>query len=136
MPNHFDGTGPSDPMDRHVGQRIWRRRRELGLSRRALGERIGVGLKQVNKYETGENRVSAGRLHEIGTALGVDAGWFFEEFNGATHAGALRGASRNLPADTGHLHAFLEVYHTVPPRVRGRFLRLVRAIADSAAGER
>lgn len=121
-------------MDRHVGRQIWLRRRELGLSRRKLGDMIGVGLKQVNKYELGINRVSAGRLYEIAGALKVPVGYFFRggempDLDALDESTAPEGVRNN-----SEIQAFLNVYHALPRDVRGRFRRLVRSIADANGG--
>ena len=44
-----------------------------------MAELIGVTYQQAHKYETGINRISAGRLFQISQALGVDISYFFEE---------------------------------------------------------
>jgi len=64
--------------DRHVGARIRERRVMLGLSQQQLAKLIGVTYQQAHKYERGLNRISAGRLFEIGHVLGVPVAWFFE----------------------------------------------------------
>jgi transcriptional regulator with XRE-family HTH domain len=64
--------------DRHVGARIRERRLMLGLSQQQLATMIGVTYQQAHKYERGMNRISAGRLFEIGIVLGVPVAWFFE----------------------------------------------------------
>jgi transcriptional regulator with XRE-family HTH domain len=63
-----------------VGARIQLRRRELGLSQTDLVQKLDVSFQQVQKYETGKNRVSAGVLYEISKALDVSVGFFFEDF--------------------------------------------------------
>jgi transcriptional regulator with XRE-family HTH domain len=126
---YLDTEAP-DPVDIHVGKRIWQRRREMGLSRRALGEIIGVGLKQVNKYETAMNRVSAGRLHEIGSALGVSVAWFFDGLEGGAPEGDIPAESDEAGTGQQEIKALLAAYHTIPREVRSKFLRLVRSIAD------
>ena len=120
----------ADPVDIHVGKKIWQRRREMGLSRRALGEVIGVGLKQVNKYETAMNRVSAGRLYEIALALGVQAAWFFEGIADELGEDDPMMEAVDDMADQQEVSALLAAYHQVPADVRSKFLRLVRSIAD------
>lgn len=122
-----------DPVDIHVGKKIWQRRREMGLSRRALGEIIGVGLKQVNKYETAMNRVSAGRLYEIALALGVPVAWFFDGVDGNSHDIDAAIDSSEGTADQQEVTSLLSAYHMVPALVRSKFLRLVRSIADEEA---
>ena len=119
-----------DPVDIHVGKRIWQRRREMGLSRRALGEVIGVGLKQVNKYETAMNRVSGGRLYVIAQALGVPVAWFFEGLDGEMSDIDAALDSAEGTATQQEVKALLKAYHQVSGDVRSKFLRLVRSIAD------
>ena len=64
--------------DQHVSHRIRQRRIMLGLTQQQLAELIGVTYQQAHKYETGINRISAGRLYQIARALGVDVNYFFE----------------------------------------------------------
>ena len=68
-------------IDRVVGQRIRWRRKELKLTQEKLGEQLGLTFQQVQKYEKGVNRISAGRLFEIARVLGVDIGFFYEGLN-------------------------------------------------------
>lgn len=73
-------TGPKEPqaVDRHVATRLWEKRRELGMPQVALGEALGVTFQQIQKYERGTNRLSAGRLFEIANLFEVDVSYFFE----------------------------------------------------------
>lgn len=64
----------------YIGQRIRQRRIMLGLTQQQLAEMIGVTYQQAHKYERGVNRVSAGRLYQIASVLGVEVGYFFEGF--------------------------------------------------------
>jgi transcriptional regulator with XRE-family HTH domain len=68
---------PTD-IDRIVSERILARRAELAISQPELAERVGVTFQQIQKYENGRNRVSAGRLYEIAKALGVTIQYFYE----------------------------------------------------------
>lgn len=68
---------PSD-IDRIVGQRVRWRRRELKLTQEKLGDLLNLTFQQVQKYEKGVNRISAGRLFEVGKVLGVPVGYFFD----------------------------------------------------------
>ncbi|WP_395944216.1 helix-turn-helix domain-containing protein [Brevundimonas sp.] len=69
----------AEPLDAIVGARIAARRTALGLSQTALGELVGVSCQQVQKYEGGQNRISASRLHNLALALGLPVGAFFPE---------------------------------------------------------
>lgn len=70
--------GSATKVDAHVGQRVRGRRKEMGLSQEKLAKSLGVSFQQVQKYEIGINRVSAGRLWDISHSLDVDIGYFFE----------------------------------------------------------
>jgi transcriptional regulator with XRE-family HTH domain len=49
------------------------------MSQSVLSEALGISFQQVQKYEKATNRIGAGRLQEIATALGTTIGYFFEE---------------------------------------------------------
>lgn len=66
-----------DAIDAWVGRRIRERRAAMGLSQTALSQRLGVSAQQVQKYEAGQNRISASRLNDIAIALGVSPGVLF-----------------------------------------------------------
>ena len=64
-------TPRSGQLDAALGERIRRRRRELGLSQSALGGQLGITFQQVQKYENGTNRVSATMLVKLCDALAM-----------------------------------------------------------------
>ena len=67
-------------IDLHIGRRLRRRRRVLGLTQQQLGERMNIRFQQVQKYECGANRVSAARLWYLARALEIDVGYFYDGF--------------------------------------------------------
>lgn len=69
-------------VDIEVGQRIRALRSSQGLTQTELAQLIGVTFQQIQKYESGANRVSASRLLDIARALKVSAGHFFEGLQG------------------------------------------------------
>jgi len=66
------------PVDVHVGKRVRHRRWMVGMTQQQLGEIVGIKFQQIQKYETGMNRVSASRLWDIAAALEVSISFFFE----------------------------------------------------------
>ncbi|WP_413204747.1 helix-turn-helix domain-containing protein [Rhodospirillum sp. A1_3_36] len=66
-------------VDTHVGRKIRQRRIALGMDQDTLAGLVGVSFQQIQKYERGTNRVSASRLYDIATALGVSVDFFFRE---------------------------------------------------------
>jgi transcriptional regulator with XRE-family HTH domain len=77
-----------NPIDVHVGSRIWQRRKMLGVSQEQIGEALGVSFQQVQKYEKGTNRISASRLQHTARMLTVPVSFFFEDAPGAEVATA------------------------------------------------
>jgi transcriptional regulator with XRE-family HTH domain len=77
-------------VDRYVSLRIRQRRIMLGLTQQQMAELIGVTYQQAHKYETGINRISAGRLYQIARALGVNISYFFEDVDPGSGAAAAR----------------------------------------------
>jgi transcriptional regulator with XRE-family HTH domain len=65
-------------VDLYVSQRIRERRILLGLTQRGMAELIGVVYQQVQNYETGVDRISAGRLFQIACVLSVPVEYFFD----------------------------------------------------------
>jgi transcriptional regulator with XRE-family HTH domain len=65
-------------VDDYVGTRIRLRRTLLGCTQEQLAAALAISYQQIQKYETGTNRVSAGRLFEIANILDTDVAFFFE----------------------------------------------------------
>lgn len=68
--------GKAASIDKHIGSQIRIRRAFLGISQERLGEAIGVTFQQIQKYESGANRVSVARLHEISKVLECSLDYF------------------------------------------------------------
>src|ERR1041384_5529286 len=68
------GAGAEDV---EIGRKIRALRLERGLSQSGLAEGIGLTFQQVQKYEKGANRVSAGRLQRIAELLNVPVMFFY-----------------------------------------------------------
>lgn len=82
-----------DPVDQAVGRLIKKRRLELGFSQDQIAKSIGVTFQQVQKYERGTNRISAGKLYILAQLLKTNVGYFFttarremSEYPGASEA--------------------------------------------------
>ena len=110
----------SDDIDLHLGKRMRRRRRLLGLTQQRLADACGVRFQQIQKYECGANRISAARLWRVAQALEVSVEYFFEGLNGSDAAGAAERAAER------------EVARAYPPlteKTRPRLIELPRALA-------
>lgn len=113
-------------VDRLVGDRIRRRRILMGLTQDQLGEALGISYQQIQKYETGANRVSAGRLYLIGQSLEVSPGWFFDPAKSDASSSDFDelGSSRLLME---FVRGFARIEDE---RVKSLLVSLVKAMAD------
>lgn len=66
------------PVDIHVGLKLREVRVASGKSQTVLAELIGISFQQVQKYESGANRISASRLYDVSKALKTDIRFFFD----------------------------------------------------------
>ena len=73
--------GTPDEVDVHVGTRLRFRRTLLGISQEKLATAIGLTFQQVQKYEKGLNRISAGRLYEFSKILDIPISFFYENID-------------------------------------------------------
>jgi len=65
-------------IDEYIGARMVECRRALNMSQVQLANKLGVSFQQIQKYETGRNRVSAGRLFGICKVFNVSLASMFE----------------------------------------------------------
>lgn len=72
-------NGAPNPIDEHVGHRIFLRRRVLNMSQKDMAALLGLTFQQIQKYENGTNRISASRLWDFSQILGVDVNFFYED---------------------------------------------------------
>jgi transcriptional regulator with XRE-family HTH domain len=75
---------PPNPIDVHVGERIRMWRTERKISRVTLGAAIGLTEQQIQKYETGANRIGASRLQQICSVLEIPVSFLFEDTLGSS----------------------------------------------------
>ncbi len=72
----------TNPIDLYVGQKMRKRRLELAMTQPELARAVGVRFQQIQKYETGQNRIAASRLWRAARALNVPVCHFFPAFSG------------------------------------------------------
>lgn len=120
------------PVDVHVGKRIRHRRWMVGMTQQQLAQGVGIKFQQIQKYETGMNRVSASRLWDIAHALDAPVSFFFEGLEDADAAEAARtGGPRDMMADREALE-LVRSYYAIPEAQRRRLFDLARVLSDVA----
>lgn len=102
------------PVDVHIGQRVREFRIAKGMSQTDLANAIGVSFQQVQKYESGANRIGGSRLWLISQSLDVPVDSFFDGLAGSNDRDGERPLSRaaidlarsvdRISDDTAKLH--------------------------------
>lgn len=129
--------GKPDPVDIHVGQRLRVRRSLLGMSQEKLGKSIDITFQQIQKYEQGMNRISAGRLYKISKILQVPITYFFDNVpsNDSVKGYALSDNDQEgfiddrIMQDKETLELVRAFASIKDPEVRKSALRLLKSIA-------
>lgn len=122
------------PVDVHVGKRIRHRRWMVGMTQQQLAEKVGIKFQQIQKYETGMNRVSASRLWDISGVLGVPVAFFFDGLDEqvqSEHHVANNAMSSDILGDKEALE-LVRSYYAIPENQRRRLFELARVLSDVA----
>ena len=122
------------PVDLHVGKHLRQRRRLLGMTQQKLATMVSIRFQQVQKYESGANRISASRLWALSQALEVPVEFFFdgmeEERVASIH---VNGSSRDIaPADAFQNKETIDLvraFYTLNEEPRRRLLDLAKAMS-------
>lgn len=85
-----------DPLDRHIGGRITIGRRMVDVSQTQIAEKIGVTYQQVQKYESGANRIVAARLFQIADTLNLPVTFFYDGYVPEEETAALADAAKSF----------------------------------------
>jgi transcriptional regulator with XRE-family HTH domain len=120
------------PVDVHVGKRIRHRRWMSGTTQQQLAEKVGIKFQQIQKYETGMNRVSASRLWDIANVLNVPVSFFFEGLDAQPVEDLSKG---DMPTDILTDKEALELlrsYYAIPENQRRRLFDLARVLSEAA----
>ena len=71
------GNHEKDIFDRELGFRLKKLRQMRRMSQQDLGAMLGVSFQQIQRYETGANRMPPERIYHCAHLLGVNIGYFF-----------------------------------------------------------
>ncbi|UUV08702.1 helix-turn-helix domain-containing protein [Ruegeria sp. YS9] len=119
----------TNSVDQHVGRRIRVRRWYLGLTQTDLAEIAGVRFQQIQKYETGKDRVSASRLFRIAEGLETEVAFFFDGLGDETTRPAPPEDLINVLQDKEAIE-LVKAYYNIPKELRERLFSLARVLAS------
>ena len=122
----------TNDIDLHVGKRLRRRRRLLGLTQQALAEQVGIRFQQIQKYECGANRVSASRLFELSEALSVPVQYFYEGLGDEHPEDAPEVLAHDVLSKKETMD-LVRAYYAISEEPRRHVLDLVKSLEKSRA---
>lgn len=124
------------PVDVHVGKRVRLRRQLLGMSQQQLADSLDLTFQQIQKYESGANRLSAGRLYALATILDVPISFFFDDMPNDVANGPIGGGPDEdplPPAEAGSMDRretleLVRYYYKASPMVRRTLFELIKSL--------
>jgi transcriptional regulator with XRE-family HTH domain len=139
-PLNAGSRGLESTVDNSVGARLRLRRNVLGMSQKTLAEKLGITFQQVQKYEQGKNRVSAGRLHDLARCLEVPLNYFYEDTASSYHVKGFSDQGQEPLQGEHDVEILLgrkesidliRAYYTIKDgKSRRKALKLLKAMAD------
>lgn len=118
----------SSDIDVHLGRRLRRRRRLLGLTQQQLAGTVGVRFQQIQKYECGANRMSAARLWQLSEALSVPVSYFYDGLSDHAHRDAANDAEGGEMFARKETLDLVRAYYLLGERPRRRLLDLAKSL--------
>ncbi len=127
------------PVDVHVGGRVRLRRRLLGMSQADLGKALGVTFQQIQKNESGINRIGSSRLYQLSRVFDVPLSYFFDDmppFEEADLSGLRGGVEEPSAPDLMNKRETLELvrayYRIRDSKMRDALRHMTKAMAKGA----
>ena len=115
------------PTDVHIGRKMREKRVALGMSQAALAEKLGITFQQVQKYESGANRIGGSRLWDISQVLREPIGYFYEGLREGQEGG--QAEEDTLPLSKQTLELARAINSIPEGSVKEEVMQLVKAFA-------
>lgn len=118
-----------DLIDIHLGRRLRRRRRILGLTQQQLAGACGVRFQQIQKYECAANRMSAARLWQLAEVLEVPVSYFYEGLGQDNSAD--KEPEPPEPFQGKETKDLIQAFYSLSERPRQRLLDLAKSLNET-----
>lgn len=118
----------SDEIDEHLGRRLRKRRRLLGLTQQQLAAACGVRFQQIQKYECAANRMSAARIWQLAEVLEVPVGYFYDGLGPAREGRAREPEAQREVFTRKETRDLIRAYYSLSERPRRRLLDLAKSL--------
>lgn len=119
-----------NPVDLYIGQRVRHRRWLLGMTQQQLAQSVGIRFQQIQKYESGANRISASRLWDLARALEMPVSFFFDGLASGKDQAAGNGADDGLLQNKETMD-LIRAYYGLDEGPRRRLLDLAKALSGT-----
>lgn len=119
-------------IDLHLGRRLRRRRRLLGLTQQQLAVQVGIRFQQIQKYECGANRISAARLWQLAEALETPVAYFYDGLAEAIDGAAATPKAAEVFSRKETLD-LIQAFYQLDERPRRRLLDLAKSLHSDGA---
>ncbi len=121
--------------NKEIGARIRVARKERGLTQMQLADKVGVSFQQIQKYETGKDRIFVERLQQIAKALDVPMAYFFEEYGDKDFSSKLvpKEVKELLPLSKEEV-VIVRKLRAMGEKLRKNFLNQLETISEMVSG--
>jgi len=116
------------PIDVHVGKRVRFKRKVMGYTQSDLGEEVGLTFQQIQKYEKGENRISASKLFQIAQTLNTCVSFFFEGYDKVKESNA---DEKTLVDDKQSINLVQSFKAIKNPKLKKRIMMLIDSVSET-----
>jgi len=120
MTSYKSNMGAPHPIDKHVGNKIKTARKLRKMTQTDLAQAIGISYQQVQKYEKGDNRVSASMMYMIAQAINIPMAYFYNGIERPNKGGIDEFDSREL--------TIIRKYRKMPPDKQNAVYRVVNSL--------
>lgn len=120
------------PIDVYVGQRVRFKRKVMGYTQSDLGEKVGLTFQQIQKYEKGENRISASKLFQIAQTLNTCVSFFFEGYDKVERSNT---DSEVLVDDKQSINLVQSFKAIKNPKLKKRIMMLIDSVSEDEEDE-
>lgn len=131
---HYSRSLREATIHAHIGRQMRRARDRVGLSARAMADRLGVPVGRLAAYEDGSEGLTARGLLEVATILEQSVSFFFDDLDvepPTLDAVDSRSSTESPVARLAETRALIDAYYRIADvDTRRDVVRLVRGIAD------
>ena len=115
-------------IDLHLGKRLRRRRRLLGMTQQQLAMQVGIRFQQIQKYECGANRISASRLWQLSEALETPVSYFYDGLSEILEQQSAPRQERSDMFSRKETLDLIQAYYQLDEKPRRRLLDLAKSL--------